>query len=388
MKPKKLKKDFPIFRDNSDLIYLDNAATSQKPEQVIKRVEKFYSKENANVGRGLYDLAGKATKNYRNARETVADFIGARTDEIVFVRNTTEAINLLAYTLEAEKVAVSEMAHHSEQLPWRENAETVLLPDKNGRIDVEETEEIVDESFDIISVSHISNVYGTVNDINALKQIADENDAKLVVDAAQSVSHMPVDVKKLDADFLVFSGHKMLGPTGIGVLYGKKDLLDEMPPYQIGGGMVQSVKEDEVSYSEAPEKFEAGTPNIAGAIGLAAAADYIDQVGLHNIFEHDKELCDILRRELEDIEGIDVFSPEDSIIVSFTADFAHPHDIAEIMNQNNIAARAGNHCAQPLIEKLDVNGAVRVSPYLYNTEEDVRKTAKAVRKAAEVFRNV
>ena len=392
MNPEKIRQDFPVFDEYSDLTYLDNAATSQKPQQVIDAVNSYYSTENANVGRGLYDLAGDATEAYQSSRKTVADFIDANPSEIIFVRNSTEAENLLASSLEFEgDIVLSDMAHHSEQLPWRRKAEETgkevkYLETEDGRISVESAEEKIDQNTGLIAISHVSNVFGTENPVKEIVEIAHANDALVVLDGAQSVPHQPVDVEELDVDFLCFSGHKMLGPTGIGVLYGKKRLLEEMKPYQVGGGMISSVTKEDVSYERSPRKFEAGTPNIAGAVGLAAAVEYLEDIGMDEVESHDRHLSGLMHDRLEALEEVDVISPKESMLVSFSVDTAHPHDVAEILNSHDVAVRAGNHCAQPLMEKLDVNGTVRASPYIYNTEDDVEELVAAVKEAVEVFR--
>ncbi len=387
--PSELKKDFPILEDGK--VFLDNAATTQKPSKLVERIQRFYEEENSNTGRGLYDLANKATSEYRKSRRTIAEFINAQSDELVFVRNTTEAYNLLAYSLQIEgKIVVSEMAHHSEQLPLRrkaeiENRDINYLPTENGEISLEAAEEIIDQNTGLVSISHISNVFGKENPVKDIIELAHENDAYVVVDGAQSVPRKPIDVKQLDADLLTFSGHKMLGPTGIGVLYGKKQVLRDMKPYQVGGGMIKSVRKDEVRWEDPPEKFEAGTPNIAGAVGLAEAVRYLENIGMKNIERHEKRLVREIEEGLNSIEGVETLTENATSLVSFTTDFAHPHDVAEILNQNSIAVRAGHHCAQPQMESLNIAGATRVSPYLYNTSEDVEKFLEAVETVREVF---
>jgi cysteine desulfurase/selenocysteine lyase len=391
MNPEKIRRDFPIFRNREELVYLDNAATTQKPEKVIQAVEDFYRKNNSNVGRGLYDLAEDATQDYRAAREKTAEFIGSEKEEVVFVRNTTEAENLLSDSLEFEgKIVLSEMAHHSEQLPWRgkaeeEGKEVDFMETENGKISLESASEKISENTGLVAVSHVSNVFGSENPIEEITEIAHENDALVVLDVAQSVPHMQLDVEELGVDFMTFSGHKMLGPTGIGVLYGRKNLLEEMKPYQVGGGMIDRVEKDKVDYTGVPERFEAGTPNIAGAIGLAAAIEYLEEIGMEKIYRHDRRLADKMREGLKEIEGIRVVSPEDASLVSFTAEYAHPHDVAEVLNQRGVAVRAGHHCAQPQMENMDLSGTVRASPYLYNTDRDVEKFLDAVKKVREVF---
>ncbi len=391
MNSEKIREDFPIFIERPELAYLDNAATSQKPEKMISAVEEFYRKNNSNIGRGLYELANDSTQAYENSREKVADFIGAEKDEVVFVRNTTEAQNLAASSLDFEgSIVLSEMAHHSEQLPWREKAEeegkqVEYLKTSNGKISVEDAEEKIDSGTGLVAVSHISNVFGAVNPVEEIIDVAHDNGALVILDCAQSAPHLNLDVKELGADFITFSGHKMLGPTGTGVIYGKKDLLEDMRPYQVGGGMVKSVKKNSVSYEDTPQKFEAGTPNIAGAVGLKAAINYLENIGLEEIHEHDQKISKMIREGLEEIESIEVISPEDSILVSFYSEKVHSHDLAEVLNQEDVAVRAGNHCAQPQHQEFNLAGTVRASPYLYNTEEDVEKLLEAVREAVKLF---
>lgn len=390
---RKIREDFPVFQQDPELAYLDNAATTQKPEAVIQRVKKFYETENANVGRGLYDLASTATQEYGDARRTVADFIGASTSETVFVKNTSEAVNLVASSLQLDgKIVVPEMAHHSEQLPWRkkaenENLEIEYIPTENFRLDIDAAREIIDENTALVSISQISNVFGCENPVEELADIAHANDAYIFVDGAQSVPRMPTDVKELDIDFLAFSGHKMLGSTGIGALYGRKELLEQMEPYQVGGGMIRTVKKDEFRWGEVPEKFEAGTPNIAGAVGLAEAVSYLEEIGMDEVYRHDKNISGKIREKLSEIEGVELYVPEDEdvCLVSFNIEGVHPHDVAEILNRNNVAVRAGHHCAQPQIEEMDISGTVRASPYIYNTEKDVEKLVEAVKEVKKVF---
>jgi len=389
--PEKIREDFPIFQERENLVYLDNAATSQKPKKVIEAIQEFYRKNNSNVGRGLYELANDATQEYKKARKKVGEFIGASTGEVVFVRNTSEAENLLAHSLNFKgDIVISEMSHHSEQLPWRrkaekEHKEIKYLETDQGRISEDSIEEMIDSDTGLVAVSHISNVFGVENPVEKIVELAHENGALVVLDAAQSTPHRSLDVKELNVDFLCFSGHKMLGPNSIGVLYGKRKLLKDMEPYQVGGGMIKSVQKDEVEYSDVPERFEAGTENVAGAVGLAAAINYLEEVGLENIYRHDKKLAKMMIEGLKEIEGVNVLSPSGASLVSFTADWAHPHDIAEVLNQSGIAVRAGNHCAQPQMEKLGITGTTRASPYLYNTEEDVEKFQEMVREAKDVF---
>lgn len=393
--PEVVKRNFPALQqevDGQEMVYLDNAATSQKPQQVIDRIQEFYERENSNVGRGLYELANRSTRAYKEARKTVAEFVGADARELVFVRNTTEAVNLIAHSLNFEgDIVLADMAHHSEQLPWRENYSQdrvkYIPTDEDYKLDTEAAEDIIDENTGLVTVPHISNLFGTESDIQKLAEIAHENNAYIVVDGAQSVPNTSVDVKELDIDFLTFSGHKMLGPMGIGGLYGRKELLEEMDPYQVGGGMIRSVEKDEIKYGQPPEKFEAGTPNVAGAVGLAEAVKYLEKIGMSDIREHEKKLSKKIVEGLGSVEGVKVLASEGSSLVSFTTDCAHPHDVAEILDQNNVCVRAGHHCAQPQMTEMDVSGGtVRASPYIYNTEEDVEKLVEAVKEVREVFK--
>ncbi|MFB6204344.1 MAG: aminotransferase class V-fold PLP-dependent enzyme [Candidatus Nanohaloarchaea archaeon] len=394
MKAEELKQDFPALDQEVNgkrIVYLDNAATTQKPESVIQRIEKFYREENANEGRSLHTLANRATTAYESSRRRVADFIGAGKEELVFVRNTTEAMNLLAETLELDgKIVIPEMAHHSEMLPWRRKAEKEgleieYIPTKDHELDMEAARDIIDEDTAMVSVSHVSNVFGCRNPVKELAGIAHENDAWIAVDAAQSAAREKIDVKEMDADFLALSGHKMAGPTGIGALYGRKELLEQMEPYQVGGGMIRKVTGDEVEYGNPPGKFEAGTPNIGGAVGLSAAIDYLEEIGVENIGEHERELNRKMVEGLEEIDGVTVYAAEEPAVVSFTSEHAHPHDVAEVLNSEGIAVRAGHHCAQPQMESLGINGTVRASPFLYNTRGDVERLVEAVKEVRRVF---
>ncbi len=391
--PPHIRQDFPTLASESGerRVYLDNAATTQTPVQVIERIAGFYREENANVGRGLYDLANTATQAYSDARSTVADFLSASRGEIVFTRNTTEAMNLLASSLEIDgKLVLPEMSHHSNQLPWRRKAEVEGLeleyvPSEGHTLDLQAASEMIDSGTSLVSLSHISNVFGSENPVREIVDIAHENDAYVVVDGAQSVPRIPTDVKELGVDFLAFSGHKMLGPTGIGGLYGKKPLLEGMEPYQVGGGMIRRVTKEETRWEEVPERFEAGTPNIAGAVGLGEAISYLEAVGLEDIRDHEIELNRRMRQELSSIEGVEVLAPDKSFITSFTMEGIHSHDIAEVLNQEGVAIRAGHHCAQPLMESLGLSGTARASTYLYNDRKDLERLVKAVERVNEVF---
>lgn len=391
MNPEKIRKDFPVFQNHPDLAYLDSAATSQKPEKVINAVEKFYRRQNSNIGRGLYDLANSATQIYSKSREKVAEFIGAEPEEVVFVRNTTEAENLLAYSYSFEgDIVLSKMAHHSEQLPWRrksekEDKDLKYIRTENGKLSLESAKEIIDQDTGLVAISHVSNVFGAENPVREIIKLAHENNAVVILDAAQSAPHMNLDVKDLDADFMCFSGHKILGPSGTGILYGRKELMKDMEPYQIGGGMVNSVEKDKVDYSTTPEKFEAGTPNVAGAAGMKAAIEYLESIGMKQIKKHTEEISEKIWNTVDRQEGFENISPEGANIVSFKSEYAHPHDVAEVLNQYGVAVRAGQHCAQPQVREMDVNGTARASTHVYNTEKDVKKLEKGLEEVRNLF---
>ncbi|MGQ9718379.1 MAG: aminotransferase class V-fold PLP-dependent enzyme [Nitrososphaerales archaeon] len=391
MDVKKVRQDFPIFEQKvhgKPLIYLDNAATSQRPLQVIQAMNEYYLMYNANVHRGVYTLSEKATKEYENVREKVAKFINAKSsEEIVLVKNTTEGINLVAHSWgksnvkNGDKILITEMEHHSNFVPWQ-----ILAEEKEARLDfIKMNDEglLMTKSFGsmgketkIVSITHASNVLGTINPVREITRLAHEDGAIVLVDAAQSVPHMPVDVQEMDCDFLAFSGHKMLGPTGIGVLYGKKDLLDKMEPFMSGGDMISEVHfGDKAKWNETPWKFEAGTPNIAGAIGLGVAIDYLSRIGMKDIREHEKDLTWCTLKEMAKIEGAEVYGPKDSElragVVAFNLRGVDPHDLASILDSEGIAIRAGHHCTQPLMDRLSLRTTARVSFYIYNTKEEV-----------------
>lgn len=384
------RKDFPIFSspENEGILYLDSAATTQRPQCVIDAINRFYIVNNANPLRGLYNLSVRATDEYENARHVVAQFLNAKEDsEIIFTRNATESLNLVAYSYgrtfinEGDEIVVSVMEHHSNILPWQmvckeKKAKLVFLePNAEGVISKTEYETKITDKTKLVAIGHVSNVLGITNPVEAIIKYAHEKGAVVVVDGAQSTPHMKVDVSALDADFFAFSGHKLCGPMGIGVLYGKKSLLDKMPPFLTGGEMIEYVTRESATYAELPHKFEAGTVNAADAVGLATAINYIKQVGLDNIAEHDNKLASII------IDGIKSKLPHVHVIgnsdakkhcgiVTFTIDDVHPHDIASILDTEHIAIRAGHHCAQPLMQFLNVGSTARASCYLYNTEEE------------------
>ena len=399
----KVRSDFPIFNDKS-LVYLDSAATTQKPKQVIDAVSDFYSNYNANVHRGIYELSMKATETFESARQKVANFINASDwRSIVFTGGTTESINLVAYSWvrnnlqKGDEILITEMEHHSNIVPWQLVADEtgVILKyipiNTDGTLDLSNLEELITNKTKLISIIHQSNVFGTINPIKKIINQAKQVGAITFIDAAQSIPHSTVDVQNMDCDFLAFSGHKMLGPTGIGVLYGKIELLDSMAPFMGGGDMINSVTMTESTWNDIPYKFEAGTPNIAQAIGLGAAIDYINEIGLTNIHDYVKHLLTIALEKLRIIDGLEIYGHqvgESSSVISLNLEGVHPHDIAELLNQDGIAVRAGHHCAQPIMDKLGVSSTIRASFYLYNTEEEIDKLCASLKKTANFFKEL
>lgn len=387
------RKDFPIFsrEEYRGLIYFDNAATSQRPQSVLDAVANFYSAANANPLRGLYGLSVKATDLYEEARERVARHLNAESSEVIFTRNASESLNLVAYTWamenvrEGDEIVVSAMEHHSNLLPWQmvakaKGASLVFLECGFDGVIPESEYAKINSKTVLLAVTHVSNVFGIMNPVKDLIRLAHKNGrggkgAVAVIDGAQGAPHTAVDVKDLDADFYALSGHKLCGPMGIGVLYGKKNLLEEMPPFLRGGEMIEYVTRESATYAELPHKFEAGTVNAADAVGLAAAFDYIDSIGLDKIEENDTRLTSLLMQAMKSIPHVNIIGNEDpskhSGIVTFTLDDAHPHDIASMLDSENIAIRAGHHCAQPLMEKLGVGSTARASLYFYNTEDEI-----------------
>jgi cysteine desulfurase / selenocysteine lyase len=401
-----IKPDFPILSrmiNGQTLVYLDNAATTQKPKQVMAAEAAYYQSHNANIHRGIYTLAEEATAMYEASREKVRSFMHAKSvEEIIFVRNATEALNLISLSWgmanirPGDEIVLTEMEHHANLLPWqrvaRANKATLkFIPvDSQGQLQLEKLSTIITDKTKLVALAHVSNVLGTVNDLAVVIKRAHEVGAVVVVDAAQSVPHMAVDVQQLDADFVVFSGHKMLGPTGIGVLYGKADLLQRMEPFLVGGEMIREVSYESATWHDLPWKFEAGTPNIAGAIGLAAAIDYLNTIGMDEIYTHAQQLAQQAMQRLQTIGGVELYGPNDpsirSGVVSFNLPGIHAHDVASILDESGVAVRAGHHCAQPLIKKMGLSAAVRASFYIYNDEADVDALAHGLIKARQVFR--
>ena len=394
-----IKKDFPIFENNPGLVYLDSASTSQKPKPVIDSLKNFYEKENANIHRGIYDLSEKATEKYNKARTIIAKFINAETNEIVFTKNTTESINFLAYTIgdlippEKDEIVLTEMEHHSNLIPWQEfakknNFKLKFIPiTKNYELDYEKAKKIINNKTAILAITHISNVFGTINNIKFLTALAKEKKAITIVDAAQSVQHIEIDIKKIGCDFLAFSGHKMFAPLGIGILYGKKELLEKMLPFQFGGGMINSVSYENASWTEIPEKYEAGTQNISGAIGLAKSVEYIKKIGFKKIQKCEKKLLNYTLKKLKSIDGLELYLPKkQSSIISFNLRGIHPHDVAQILSNENICIRTGHHCCMPLMKKVGILGTCRASFSIYNTKEDVDKLIDALKIVKKIFK--
>ena len=398
-----LWKDFPILDqivNDEPLVYLDNAATTQKPRQVLGAITDYYEKDNANVHRGVHTLAEQATAAYEAARERVRSFIhAASTKEVLFTRGTTTGLNWVARYAESvlqpgDEVLISVMEHHSNTIPWQEackktGARLIYAYLKDGMLDLADFRSKLTEKTRFVALAHVSNVLGVVNPIKEIAELVHQENALLVVDGAQSVPHMKIDVQDLDVDFFAFSGHKMLGPTGIGVLYGKEELLEQMSPVEFGGEMIDFVYEQEATWKELPWKFEAGTPNIAGAIGLAVAIDYLDKIGMETVHQYEQELIAYVFPKLQAVEGLTIYGSEDltqrSGVISFNLAGLHPHDVATALDYEGVAVRAGHHCAQPLLSYLGVAATVRASFYLYNTKADCDKLVEALQKTKEFF---
>ena len=401
----KIKNDFPIlFQEVNDepLVYLDNAATSQKPKQVIDSLVNYYEYDNANVHRGVHTLAERATSSYEASREKVRNFINAKsTKEVLFTRGTTTAINWLsrsygdANVSAGDEILISQMEHHSNIVTWQELAKrqnaTLVYVDltDEGELDIEDFKKKLSHKTKIVSLAHASNVLGVVNPIKELTELVHEVGAVIVVDGAQAVPHMSVDVQDLDADFYAFSGHKMCGPTGIGVLYGKQNLLEKMEPIEFGGEMIDFVYHDHSTWTELPWKFEAGTPNIAGAIALGSAIDYLTEIGMDNIHQHEQELVEYVFPKLKAIEGLTIYGPQDpkkhTGVIAFNIDGVHPHDASTALDMEGVAVRAGHHCVQPLLTYLGVQSTARASFYFYNTKKDADRLVEAIIATKEFF---
>ncbi len=397
----KIIKDFPILKSkkHDELIYLDNAATTQKPKQVIDAEKEFYENSNANIHRGVFALSQKATEKYELARETVAKFIGSKREEIVFTSGATDSLNKLALMLGedlvlGDEIIISEMEHHSNVLPWQKLAKDkglilkYIKLNSESDLDLEDYKKLLSEKTKIVSITHSSNVIGTINPIEEIFELAkNKSNAITILDAAQSIAHIKIDVKILNADFLVFSGHKIYGPTGIGVLYGKEDLLNNLTPVILGGGIVTDVTKTSYTLEKSPYKFEAGTPNIAGAIGLAAALDYLDGVSFENLISHEKEIIDLFLEQSKLVSGFKLYGSKinQTSVFSFNIEGRHSHDIASMLDQSGIAVREGYHCAKILLNSLGINSTVRVSFSIYNRKEEVSVFFDELRNAIELL---
>jgi len=403
----KIKKDFPIFRqkiNGQPLIYLDSAATTQKPQAVIDTLKDFYENHNANTHRGIYQLSERATALYEGAREKVRQFIGARElEEVIFTSGTTESINLVAYSWgrknikPGDEILITEMEHHSNIVPWQllakeKKAKLVFLPvADNGLLKVDEFDKLLTAKTKLLAIIHVSNVLGVVNPLKEIIAKAHTEGIPVLVDGAQAVPHFSVDVSELDCDFYAFSGHKMLGPSGIGVLYGKKEILEEMPPFMGGGDMIKEVTKQDASWNDLPWKFEAGTMPVAQAVGLGAAIDYLKEIGLENIWQYEQELIAYTWDKIKTVPGVTIFGPspkeakERCGVLAFNVSGVHPHDIASIFDEAGIAIRAGHHCAQPLLERFGVKATARASFYLYNDKAEIDKMIETTNKAYKIF---
>mgnify|MGYP004643560295 FL=1 len=395
------KSDFPIFQ-NRDITYLDSGATTQKPSYVIEKIDEFYKNMNANPHRGAYGLSIEATTAYEETRKKIADFIGAKSpEEIIFSKNASESLNLIAYSYglnnlkENDEVVLSIMEHHSNLVPWQyvtKKTNSILkymYINDEFELSKEEIESKITSNTKIVAITHVSNVLGTINNVKEIIKYAHKKGAIVVVDGSQSIPHMKIDVKDLDADFFVFSGHKMFAPLGIGVLYGKKEILNKMNPFLMGGDMIEYVYEQETTFAPLPNKFEAGTQNVEGVIGLGAAIDYIQKIGYENIEKIESELVAYAREELQKLEFIKLYMPKDpnhhSSVVSFNIENVHPHDVASILDSNNVCVRSGNHCAQPLLRFLGIDSTCRASFSIYNTKQDIDTLVFSLKKAYNIF---
>jgi cysteine desulfurase/selenocysteine lyase len=399
----KIRVDFPILQTKvhgKKLVYLDNAATSQKPISVIKKAQEYYSSMNSNIHRGVHALSQVSTEAHESARIKIKKFINALgKNEIIFTRGTTESINLVAQTYgranfkEGDEVIISHMEHHSNIVPWQliceeKNAKLKIIPiNDDGELEYAQFEKLISDRTKFISIVHVSNSLGTINPIEKIIKLAHQNNIPVLIDAAQSIVHMPVDVQKLGCDFLAFSGHKIYGPTGIGVLYGKVNLLEAMPPYQGGGDMIAAVKFERTTYNELPFKFEAGTPNIGGAIGLGEAIDYVNKIGIDNVAQHERKLLEYATEAVSVIPGVKIIgtAKEKVSVLSFVFDNIHPHDIGTFLDFEGVAIRTGHHCTQPVMDRFKIPATSRASFAMYNTKEEIDILVYGLKKIIEVF---
>ncbi|GIR27786.1 MAG: cysteine desulfurase [Methanobacteriota archaeon] len=398
-----VKEEFPILSQSVNekpLIYLDNASTTQKPSSVINEIQNYYESTNSNIHRGVHHLSQKATEKYEDSRKIVQNFIGAKSSkEIIFVRGATEAVNLVANSYvkpllsEGDNIIISQMEHHANIVPWQlitkeKKAEIRVVPiNEAGELLVDDMDNLIDENTRFISLNHVSNSLGTINPVKELIQKAHQNDIRIMIDGAQAVQHMKVNVVDLDVDFYCFSGHKMYGPTGIGILYGKREILEKMEPYQGGGDMIKSVTFEKTIFNDIPHIFEAGTPNIVGAIGLAKAIEFIENITIEEIEKHEMALLNYATEKINSIDGVEIVgnAEEKASVISFVMGDIHPHDIGTIMDNLGIAIRAGHHCTQPIMDFYNIPATARASFAIYNTEEDVDKLVEGIQKVKEVF---
>lgn len=394
------KKDFPVLTERN-IAYLDSGATTQKPKAVLDAIDEYYKKHNANPHRGAYSLSIEATEAYENGRDRIAKFINASREEVIVTKNASEALNLVAYSYgldnlkDTDEIVLSIMEHHSNLVPWQYVSRKTganlkyMYINKNYELDMEEIKAKITDKTKIVGIVHVSNVTGTINNVKEIIEYAHSKGAIVVLDVSQSIPHMRIDVKELDADFVAFSGHKMLAPLGIGILYGKKDLLTKMTPFLYGGDMIEYVYEDHTTFAPLPSKFEAGTQNVGGVVGMAAAIDYIESVGYENIEKLEKELVEYAVKKLSKLDYVELYMTNNpdhhSAVVSFNIKGVHPHDVASILDNEGVCVRSGNHCAQPLLRYIGIDSTCRASFYLYNTKEDVDRLVAAVEKAYTMF---
>ena len=400
--PNNIKQDFPLLMGRN-ITYLDSGATTQKPKFVIDKIEEYYKKYNANIHRGAYTLSQETTEIYENTRLKIANFINARyPEEIIYTKNATESLNLIAYSYgmnninKDDEICISIMEHHSNLVPWQKVSQvkdaklTYMYINENFEISDEEIESKITDKTKIVGITHVSNVLGTINNIEKIIKYAHKKGAVVIIDASQSIPHMKIDVQKLDADFLVFSAHKMLAPMGLGILYGKREILNKMDPFLFGGDMIEYVYEQKTTYASLPNKFEAGTQNVEAVVGLGAAIDYIEKIGYEKIQEIEKEVVDYAISELKKLDFVTLYctsNPKNhSSVISFNINGVHPHDVASILDSENVCVRSGNHCAQPLMRYLGIDSTCRASFYLYNTKEDVDALVNALNKAYNMFK--
>ncbi|MBW7867107.1 MAG: cysteine desulfurase [Brumimicrobium sp.] len=399
-----IRAQFPILTQKvhgKPLVYFDNGATTQKPLSVTKRLEEYYTKENANVHRGVHTLSQIATEAYEEARRTIQRYVGAKeSHEIIFTKGTTDSINLVAFSIgetlqEGDEIIISQMEHHSNIVPWqmvcqRKGCKLKVIPfDEKGNLMMDEFTKLLSPNTKIVSVTHVSNALGTINDVKAIIEKAHQVGAKVLVDGAQSIQHIPVNVSELDCDFYAFSGHKVFGPTGIGVLYGKEAVLNELPPYQGGGDMIKEVTLEETTYNELPYKFEAGTPNIAGAIGLGAAFEFLTSLNMKEVENHEHELVEYATQALKEVEGLRIYGEADrkASVISFLIDDLHPYDVGTLLDKMGIAVRTGHHCTQPIMQKFCIPGTIRASFSVYNTKEEVDALVQALHRIVPILKS-